>query len=176
MMMEIDTPDKLYKYMKENIKYGFMSRNNTKFLREEVDENKYMNNIIRNYYYQSPTEVYRNKIGICFDQIEFARSILASNGYNVSTYYTKIHNHVFLVIHHNDKYYYFERSFPHNNGIFEFNSFEELCNYYLTIQKDSKLNEVEFYHYKNISYGCDFYDFIASVKKQNDIKLVLKRN
>lgn len=175
-MNEINTPEKLYQYMRCNIDYGFVSKFGTKYLRNDVPERIYMNNIFNNYYYQSPEEVYKSNCGICFDQVEFAKNILVNNGYNAKSFYTRIHNHVFLVYEINGKYYYFERCFSNNNGIYRFNSLKELFEYYLSIQKDNKLNEVEFYQYENIKYGCNFDDFISNVKKQNNIKMVLKRN
>ena len=176
MMNEINTPEKLYQYMKNNIEYGFVSKYGTKFLRNEIPETIYMNNIFKNYYFQSPEELFKSKCGICFDQVEFAKNILGNNGYNVKSFYTKIHNHVFLVYEFNDKYYYYERCFKDNNGIYSFNTLKELFEYYLSIQKDNKLDQIEFFEYDNIKYGSNFDVFISSVKKQNNIKMVLKRN
>ena len=176
MINEINTPEKLYQYMKENIEYGFINRYSTKYLRSVVDANVYMNNIFNNYRLQSPMEVYKNRCGICFDQVAFAKEILLNNGIDVETFYTKIHNHVFLVYKYNYRYYYFERSFPHHNGIMGFDTLEELFRYYLSIQEDTKLNEVAFFQFNKVIYGCDFDEYIDNIMKQNNVRMILKRN
>ena len=175
MIIDINTPEELYKFMKDNISYGFISQDGTKYLRKEVKEREYMDNIFKNYYFQSPDEVLKNKCGVCYDQVSFAKNVLENNGYNVQTFYTEIRNHVFLVYTLNSKYYYFERSFPHNNGIFAFDTLEDLFKYYLYVQRNNDFHEVIFYEYDQIDYGCDFYDFIMNIKKQNNIKMVLKK-
>lgn len=174
MINEINTAEKVYNYLIENVKYGFVSKNGTKFIRKDISEVKYMNNLFNHYYYQSPFELNQSKCGLCFDQIEFARYVLYGNGYDVKTFYTKICNHVFLVYRLGNKYYYFDTSIPYFKGIYSFNSLEELFTYYVSKQNTDKYDEIDFYNYKNIPYGCDFYDFINNIRNQNDIQMTLK--
>ena len=175
MINGISNPQELFSFMKSNIRYGFVSKDGKKYIRKEVEESIYMDNIIRNYYFQKPEEVLISKCGICYDQVALAKKFLLDNNYKVYTFYTRIHNHVFLVYEDNNKYYYFERSFPNHNGIFSFNNLEELFRYYISIQNDL-INEISFYSYDDVIYGCDFYDFINNIIKNDDIKMVLKRN
>lgn len=175
MKLDISTPEELYQYMKDNISYGFISQNGTKYLRKNVKEKDYMYIIFKYYYFQSPEEVLVNKCGVCYDQVNFAKFILENNGYDVQTFYTEIRNHAFLVYILNNRYYYFERSFPHNNGIFSFATLEDLFKYYLYVQRNNCFNEVSFYQYNKVNYGCDFYDFIMNIKRKNNIKMVLKK-
>ena len=175
MTNDINTPQKVYDYLVDNVEYGFVSKNGTKYIRSKINSTKYMNSIYNHYYYQSPNELLLSKCGLCFDQVEFARYILSNNGYDVETFYTKIHNHVFLVYKLDNKYFYFDTCIPHYRGIYSFNDIEELFTYYINIQ-NTDLNEIEFYSYSNIPYGCDFYDFIMNIRKQNNIKRVLKKN
>lgn len=168
---EIKTPKELYSYMKENIEYGFVNQNNEILLRKEKSEIYYMEELLRNYKFQSPEEVIMSKCGLCYDQNELMRYWLESNGYDVKTYFSPIRNHSILVYLDNNKYNWIERTFKDVVGIHDFNNLEDLFNFYLYIQ-DSEHVSTNIYEYDIKDYGCNFYDFVSTAKES---KLVLKK-
>lgn len=109
----------------KNIEYGWVDKNNNKHI--IVDET-YSNN----YILQSPNEVIKNKIGVCWDQVELERYYFKGNDWNVKTYFLvhygedKCPTHTFLTFEKNNKYYWFEHSWERFRGIHEYQSITEL--------------------------------------------------
>lgn len=69
--------------MKTNIKYGFISSLDKKqYIRRELNNDKlYEDTLFKAYYLQSPKELLNSKCGLCFDQVEFERTLPSgSNG------------------------------------------------------------------------------------------------
>ena len=172
---DIKTPFDLYDYMKDNIKYGFVNQNKEKLFRKTTPEIYYMDEIFRNYYFQSPEELLKSKCGICFDQNKLIKYWLKNNNYIVNTYYTTIRNHTIVVYYYNNEYYWFERTFDDYKGIHVFDSLDKLFYYYIYVE-DSLDSNVEIYEYDNIPYGVDLYDFINIAKtKGNLVKKIVKK-
>lgn len=168
---DIKTPNDLYMFMKDNIKFGFLNQNNEILLRNKTNEVIFMDELFRHYYFQSPERALWNKCGICFDQNELMKYWLLNNNYDAKTYYTTIRNHAILVYIKDDKYYWIERTYAEAKGIHEYDNFNELINDYIICQNTDD-QEIEIYEYNNINYGLDFYDFITTVK--NNGKLIKK--
>ena len=168
---DVKTPEDLYLFMKDNIRFGFMNQDNDILLRNKTNEIYYMEELFRNYYFQSPERVLRNKCGICYDQNELIKYWLINNNYDVKTYYTTVKNHGIVVYMKDNKYFWIERTLLDAKGIHEYYSLNELFNDYVYYQNaDDK--EIEIFEYDNMRYGLDFYDFISTAK--NDGKLVKK--
>ncbi len=110
--------------MKE-IEYGWIDKNNNK---HSVVDESYSDN----YILQSPNEVMKNKIGVCWDQVELERYYFKGNDWNVKTYFlvhydgNKCPTHTFLTFEKNNKIYWFEHSWEKFKGIHEYNSIKEL--------------------------------------------------
>lgn len=64
----------------ENINYGWIDKNNNK---HEIVDETYFNN----YFLQKPSEVIKNRIGVCFDQVELERYYLFGNDWNIKTFF-----------------------------------------------------------------------------------------
>lgn len=109
----------------KNIEYGWIDKNNNKH--NFVDET-YSNN----YILQSPNEVIKNKIGVCWDQVELERYYFKGNDWNIKTYFLvyydgdKCPTHTFLTFEKNNKYYWFEHSWESFRGIHEYESLKKM--------------------------------------------------
>ena len=77
-------------------------------------------------------EELKNKIGVCWDQVELERYYFKGNDWNVKTYFIvhddgdKCPTHTFLTYEKSNKYYWFEHSWKRFRGIHEYNSLKEL--------------------------------------------------
>ncbi len=109
----------------KNIEYGWVDKKNNKY--SVVDETN-----SDNYILQSPAEVIKNKVGVCWDQVELERYYFKGNDWNVKTYFLvhydsdKCPTHTFLTFEKNNKYYWFEHSWERFRGIHEYQSLKEL--------------------------------------------------
>ena len=61
-VLELKTPDDLWHYIHENIKYGWTNKNGE--FREYNDSRKF-----EEYYFHSPEETVERKSGLCGDQV-----------------------------------------------------------------------------------------------------------
>lgn len=173
--IDVKTPIELYQYMKENIRYGFISKDDNKIcLRKELGDELYETKLINSYFLQRPDELITNKCGICYDYVELERKWFLSHGYKVYTYYTPYHNHTVLIYSDSKKYYFFERSFKEFNGIYEFNNLEDALKFYVDLQKkhsNNKIKNILLYKYDSVLFGCSFREFIDNIKTNNNGKL-----
>ena len=104
-----------------NIEYGWLDKDDVKhsFIDESFSDD---------YILQSPREVIKNKIGVCWDQVELERYFFRGNDWNIKTYFivhydgNKCPTHTFLTYEKNDKYYWFEHSWERFRGIHEYNT------------------------------------------------------
>lgn len=109
----------------KDIEYGWVDKNNKKY--EFVDKD-----FSCNYILQSPSEVKKNKVGVCWDQVELERYYFKGNDWNIKTYFlvhydgNKCPTHTFLTFEKNNKYYWFEHSWEIFRGIHEYNSLKEM--------------------------------------------------
>ena len=108
-----------------NIEYGWIDKNNNK---HNIVDKTYSDN----YILQSPNEVIKNKLGVCWDQVELERYYFKSNNWNVKTYFlvhydgNKCPTHTFLTFEKNKKYYWLEHSWERFRGIHEYKYLKEL--------------------------------------------------
>lgn len=111
----------------EDVEYGWIDNNGNK--------NKEVNNLFsNNYRLQSPKEVIKSKIGICWDQVELERYYFGDNNYNIKTFFIVHYDydkdnyptHTFLIFDKNNKFYWFEHSWDLFKGIYEYDSLKSL--------------------------------------------------
>lgn len=103
------------------IEYGWIDKNNNKYTG--------VNNLFSdNYILQSPEQVLKNKVGVCWDQVELERYLFEKENINFNTYFIvhydndKCPTHTFLIYKANNKYYWFEHSWEKFRGIYKYNS------------------------------------------------------
>lgn len=108
-----------------SISYGWLDKNHEKhFMVDELYS--------ENYILQSPREVIKNGLGVCWDQAELERYYFKSNDWSIQTYFlchydqNKCPTHTFLTYKKNHKVYWFEHSWAKYAGIHEYNSLKEL--------------------------------------------------
>ena len=127
-VLQLKTPDQLWKYMHENIKYGWTNKKGE--FREYNDSRQH-----EEYYLHSPQETVERKSGICGDQVLLEKAWF--NHHNIENHIISFGfkdkngkriggGHVFLVYIMDKKYYYFENAFAPCANIVEFDSFNEL--------------------------------------------------
>ena len=109
------SPNQLYKYIKENIKYGFVDKDMNKYYVEDFDKV----DIDKIYVLQNPTQVIINNCAWCWDVVELIRYYTLSNQMETETYYleyrddnTNRHNtHTFIIYKKDNFWYNMEENF-----------------------------------------------------------------
>ncbi len=109
----------------QNIEYGWIDKNGKKQI--NLDESN-----LSNYILQSPKEIIKNKMGVCWDQVELERYYFKGNDWNIKTYFiahydnNRCKNHTFLTFEKNNRHYWFEHSWEKFMGIHEYKTKKEL--------------------------------------------------
>ncbi|MDD2376808.1 MAG: hypothetical protein PHD15_05140 [Clostridia bacterium] len=125
------SPYEFYRYIKENIMYGFVDKNNNKYFPKDFEKI----DIDSLYVLQTPISVLENKCAWCWDVVELLRDYLDNNKIYNETYYLEyideklnIHKtHTFIIYNQNDNWYNIEDNSSNNeNGIFIYNSKNEV--------------------------------------------------
>lgn len=163
--------------MKElnEIEYGFPDEKGNNIL--TTDENKWDNEFYNFYYLQSPHELLKSKIGVCWEQVELERHLFSKEKIKTSTYFICSYNgnelpsHTILVFKQNKNYYWFEHSWGSYRGIHKYNSIKELLNDVVSkFKSDNKINnnvETKVYKYTTplVHITCEnFYKFVEKFK------------
>ena len=116
--------DKIMSLMDE-INYGWVDKNGSK----HVDD---FDTFSTDYVLQSPQELIKSKLGVCWDQVELERYYFQESFEDVKTYFivhydnAKSPTHTFLVFKKDNYYYWFEHSWEMFRGIYKFHSLREL--------------------------------------------------
>jgi len=157
------TPQKLLSYMNKNINYGYLKKDG------HIEENNY-NDFYYNYKLQSPEELYKNKVGVCWDQVELERYVFENKIHlSCKTYYIICNNkesttHTFLVYVYQDDLYYFENSFEKYRGIYKFKDINSIIKFIIknmkNAEKNKKYNEFKVYGYEKPEYGIGAKEFM----------------
>lgn len=148
----------------KTIEYGWIDKNNNKH--NIIDET-----FSDNYILQSPNEIIKNKIGVCWDQVELERFYFNEKNWDVKTYFLVHYNgnkcptHTFLTFEKNNRYYWFEHSWERFRGIHEYKSLKELLfdvrdkfiKYELNNQYN--LNNLVLHEYKQPEYHITVQEF-----------------
>lgn len=153
----------------ENIEYGWIDLQNQRynFVNERFSQE---------YFLQSPKETRKNKIGICWDQVELERYYFKSNPWNIKTYFIvhydsdKCPTHTFLTYEKDNKYYWFEHSWEQFRGIHEYDSESDLLldvrNKFIKYELNNQyINEnLKLYEYKKPKYHISVQEFYNHCK------------
>lgn len=86
------------------------------------------------YVLQSPDEVEKNQVGVCWDQVEYARELFRREDIPTKTYAivyydranNNFYNHTILTFEAQEKFYWFEHSMADAAGVHEFDSLQML--------------------------------------------------
>ena len=126
-MDNIKTPEELLSFMSKNIEYGFLGKNGHIYHKDDSDW-------YEQYILQTKEELLNNKVGTCWDQVEFERDWFINNGYEIKTIFEMVNidyennypTHTYLAYKNDDNWYWFEHSDFNNRGIHKYNKFDEL--------------------------------------------------
>ena len=108
-----------------NIDYGWIDKSGKQY--------KVVNELFSdNYVLQSPKEIIKSKLGVCWDQVELERYYFNSMDLNIKTYFLchydnqKCPSHTFLIYENNSKVYWFEHSWEQYKGVHQYDTLKEL--------------------------------------------------
>ena len=160
----------------ENIEYGWMDKQGNK---HKIIDTSYSDN----YILQNTKEIIKNKVGVCWDQVELERYYFKGNTRNIKTYFIihydndRCHTHTFLTFEKNNKHYWFEHSWERFKGIHEYNSLKDLLfdvrdkfiKYELN-NSDNK-NNICIYNYKKPKYHLSVLEFYKHCEAGINISL-----
>lgn len=147
----------------KDIKYGWIDKDNNKYIDDfELFSEKYI--------LQSPTEIIKNKVGVCWDQVELERYYFKSNDWNIKTFFLihydgdKSPTHTFLTFEKDNKHYWFEHSWGTFVGIHEYNTEKELLldikNKFIKNDLNNYIPEhLDLHQYKKPKYHISVQDF-----------------
>ena len=171
------TAKEIYEQL-NNIEYGWVDKNSVKHYKLEPAL------FNENYMLQTPEELIKSKVGVCWDQVElerfyFSKTELAFHSYDILYIdKNKMPNHTFFVYEENNKYYWFEHAFDKFKGIHEFSDLKSLL---LDVKKafvttelkdicdDNFLNIFEYEQPKEHLNCTDFYNHFMNGKNVTSI-------
>ncbi len=158
----------------DDVDYGWVDKNKNKH--PEVDDL-----FENNYCLQSPKELLKSKLGVCWDQVELERYFFKSR--DIKTYFICYYDnegcpsHTFLVLKEKDNYYWFEHSWYNYKGIHKYNTLEELL---FDVRKkfiidnnleDEDLDNLGLREYSKPKYNLSSKDFFVHCEKKDPIIL-----
>lgn len=106
-----------------DINYGYLYEG------EDISESE---DLPKYYTLNSPEKTIKDKMGMCWDQVELERMYFSKLNVETKSYFMCNYDekffptHTFLVLFMNDKYYYFENAWMSYMGVEEFNSLNDL--------------------------------------------------
>lgn len=163
----------------ENVDYGWVDKKNNK-------HNHIDNLYAENYKLQSPQELIKSRLGVCWDQVELERYYFKNHICNCKTYSIiyydkhKCPTHTFLTYEKDNSFYWFEHSWKKYKGIHEYDSLKDLLedvqNKFVSDEVKTEFNKLNLciYDYPKPQYGIGclaFYKHCESGKKINVDKL-----
>lgn len=146
---QINTPEELLKYMRNNISYGYVGKNGKRYYDSKSIE---WNDWEKECFVQSGKEVLVSNTGTCWDQVEFERMWFEQKGFNIKTFFiwfevgrqNNLPTHTFLLYEKNNKWYWFENSFEMYRGIHEYENL------------DSAVEDIKNKHIQFASHNSDY--------------------
>ncbi len=132
------------------IKYGWIDKKGNRYYADEGD-------FINDYILETPEEVEKNQIGLCWDQVEYLRDYLEKKEVKVKTYFLIYYKgicptHTFLVYEENSKYYWVEHAWEKFSGIHEYKDLRELLldvkNKYIEYELEDDFNNKDLLIYE----------------------------
>ncbi|MCI6266988.1 MAG: hypothetical protein MR598_09145, partial [Erysipelotrichaceae bacterium] len=127
--------------------------------------------------------VMKNKIGVCWDQVELERYYLRSHDLNIKTYFLvyydndKCPTHTFLTYEKDNKYYWMEHAWDKFKGIHEYSSKKELLtdikNKFILneLKKHCTLENLILYEYQKPKYHISTQEFYKHCESGQQIEI-----
>lgn len=162
----------IWNYYNEFEIMGLMNEINYGWIDKKSKLHKEVNNLFSdNYILQTPKEVVKNKVGICWDQVELERYYFKNNDWNIKTYFIvhydndKCPTHTFLTYRKNDKIFWIEHSWEMFRGIHQYSSIKELLidvrNKFVENELDNSYNQnnLVIYEYRKPKFHISVQQF-----------------
>lgn len=167
------TPEDILEYMKKNIKYGWLDKNN-----EEHIGN--LKNFRKLYRTSSLEEIKKHKIGTCIEQVFLMKQLFDKINIESHMYCTRVyedndindeedeHMHCFLLYKKDNKIYHIEHPNWEKMGIYEYNTIEEaiktINEYYIELAGGISRPVTEFF---DVPKGLSFKEFNQYINNIN---------
>ena len=147
-----------------SINYGWIDKLGQKHFEDFED-------FLSQYVLQSPRQLIKSKLGVCWDQVELERYYFNKINKNVETFFIVYYDnkifptHTFLTFKRGNKYCWFEHSWERFRGIYEYNTKEELlldvrkkfCEFELSNKFDK--NNLKIFKYDKPKYNISVNQF-----------------
>ena len=136
----------------DEINYGWVDK--------EGKPHTKIENMIEMYMLQTPEEVMKSKVGLCWDQVELERFYFKEKDIDIKSYFIvyndgkKFPCHTTMSFEKNGKFYWFEHAWDIYKGIKEFDTEDELleevkkCFISLELKDGYDNNQIFIYNYK----------------------------
>ena len=192
---DLKTPQELYYFMENNIKYGIHGTDGKDY--DASDDEKFQNACNTVYALCDKDRILKYGLGHCWDQTELERDFFKNNNYEHKTLFicfmiegeNNYPTHAYLVYKKDDKWYLFEHSDYYNRGIKKFDSYEDAVrhqmNNHIKGAKDmgneineDVINSIRIYEYNIEKHGISTEEFIDNIlENSNDItKKIIKKS
>lgn len=158
-----DKMEKLTTFLK-SIKYGWIDLNGE--IHYKIDKEKFLSD----YRLLSPDKLSDQKIGICFDMVEYERIYLQNNnihGQSILIVHEKDHKptiHTFMIYQNNNKYYWIEYAFRKTSGIRSYSNIhdclENVKREFLNENNITAPGNISLYNYEKPPYNITQQEFI----------------
>lgn len=160
----------------KSINYGYLDIRG--IVHNEVDDD--FANI---YKLETPDEVLKNKVGVCWDQVELERYLFSKEDIEFKTYFIihydndKCPTHTFLIYKDKDKYCWFEHAFEKYSGIKSYNSeieaINDVKNKFICDELDNNYEDDNLciYEYSKPKYELSVLEFINHCESGKIINL-----
>lgn len=179
-MNNIKNEYELLEYMKDNIKYGFVTKYGKKYFPgcKNYNEIWFDKGVV-----QTGENVSKTLVGTCLEQVEFERKWFTENNIKVKTFFfwyeinekNNYPTHTILTYEKDNKYYWFENAFDIQRGIHEYSSIKELindvknkyhqCTINMGIAKESDIDLIKIYEYKGLKENLGILEYLKHVTK-----------
>lgn len=146
------------------INYGWVDKNNIKHIND-------FDTYSEEYMLQSPNDIIKSEVGVCWDQVELERYYFANVNVSIKTFFIvhydndKCPTHTFLIYEKNDKYYWFEHSWEKFRGIHKYDSLINLLNdiknkfICYELHNEYNKNNLKIYEYNKPKYNISVQEF-----------------
>lgn len=160
------------------IEYGWIDKEGKKYINQIIKSR-----FVTDYYLQSPKEMIKNNIGICWDHVELERKFFEDNNIPHKAIFMQYDDGVVFPIHtflifKLKKYYWIEHTYKDVMGIREYKTLKECLDDVATeFKKENRLlytsDKINYYVYDKPKYGISAEEFIihctSSLKAEKDL-------
>ncbi len=158
------------------INYGWVDKNNIKHIND-------FDTFSDRYILQSPDDIIKNQVGVCWDQVELERYYFKDINNSIKTFFIvyydndKCPTHTFLIFEKDNKYYWFEHSWEKFRGIHEYDTLNNLLNdiknKFIYYELNNKYNDdnLKIYEYTKPKYNISVQEFFKHCENGNLIDL-----